>query len=95
MYIFPASRIGPYRFAERVLYPFCRIAVFSLLQLLRKDRRKHPYILFIEIIDIGWLCPGRLFNLPYLHLGDLQRAFENFTDNLSLRLVIYKISVIG
>jgi len=95
MYIFPASHIRPYRFAECVLYPFCGIAVFSLLQFLSKDRCKHTDILFIEIIDIRWLCPNRLFNLPYLHLWDLQRAVENFADSLTFRLVIDKINVIG
>jgi len=95
MYIFPASHIRPYRFAECLLYPFCGIPVFSLLQFLRKDRCKHPYILFIEIIDIGWLHRCRLFNFPYLYLRDLQRAFEYFADSLTLRLVIDKINVIG
>ena len=69
--------------------------MFSLLQFLRKDRCKHPYILFIEIIDIGWLYLGRLFNLPYLYLRDLQRAFEYFADSLTFRLVIDKINIIG
>ena len=95
MYIFPASHIRPYRFAECLLYPFCGIPVFSLLQFLRKYGGKHPYVLFIEIIDIGRLCPRRLFNLPYLYLRDLERAVEYFADGIMLRLVIDKIDVIG
>jgi len=69
--------------------------VFSLLQFLRKDRRKHTDILFIEIIDIRWLCRDRSFNLPYLHLWDLQRTIEYFADSITFRLVIDKINVIG
>ena len=95
MNIFPASHIRPYCFAECVLYPFRGILVFSLLQFFRKDRCKHPYILFIEIIDIGRLYPDRLFHLPHLHLRDLQGAFEYFADSLTFRLVIDKINIIG
>ena len=95
MYIFPASHIRPYCFAECVLYPFRGILVFSLLQFLRKDRCKHTDILFIEIIDIRWLCRDRSFNLPYLHLRYLQRTIEYFADSITFRLVIDKINIIG
>jgi len=95
MYIFPAPHIRPHGLAECLLYPFRGIAVLSLLQFLREDRCKHPDILFIEIIDIRWLCPDRLFNLPYLHPGHLEGAVEYFADSLTFRLVIDKINVIG
>ena len=69
--------------------------MFSLLQFLRKDRCKHAYILFIKVIDIACFYLGLLLNLPDLYTGDLQRACEYFADSLMLRLVIYKICVVG
>lgn len=95
MYVFPVSYIRAHGLAERLLYPFRGIPVFSLLQFLRKYRCKHTDILFIEIIDIGRLYQDRSFNLPYLHPGYLEGAIEYFADSVMFRLVIDKINIIG
>ena len=95
MYVFPVSHIRPHGLAERLLYPFRGIPVFSLLQFLRKNRCKHTDILFIEIIDIRRLYQDRSFNLPYLHAGYLEGAIEYFADSVMFRLVIDKINIIG